>query len=88
MKVVGTASIAITMAQLLVRGLEVDLVTRLKVQAARAGRSAEEEHRRILRAALAPEPRRSLAEALAGMPDVGGDEDFERPPDLGRESAL
>jgi plasmid stability protein len=82
------ASIDITMAQLLVRGIEVDLVTRLKVRAARKGHSAEEEHRQILRAALFGESRISLADALAGMPEVGEDEDFERPADLGREPAL
>lgn len=76
------------MAQLLVRGIERDLVTRLKVRAARNGRSAEEEHRQILRAALLADSRVSLAEALAAMPEVGEDEDFERPMDLGRESAL
>lgn len=76
------------MAQLLVRGIDQDLVTRLKVRAARNGNSAEEEHRRILKAALAAESRPPLSEVLAEMPDVGEDEDFERPRDLGRESLL
>lgn len=82
------ASIDITMAQLLVRGLEDDLVTRLKIRAARNGHSAEEEHRQILRAALFAESRMPLSEALAEMPEVGDDGDFERPADLGREPAL
>ena len=81
-------SIDINMAQLLVRGIEGELVTRLKVRAARKGHSAEEEHRQILRAALFGESRISLADALAGMPRIGEDEDFQRPADLGREPAL
>lgn len=42
------------MATLLVRKLEPELVERLKRQAAMHGRSAEAEHREILRAALGP----------------------------------
>lgn len=42
------------MATLLVRKLESELVERLKRQAATHGRSAEAEHREILRAALSP----------------------------------
>lgn len=76
------------MAQLLVRGLDEDLVARLKLRAARNGNSAEEEHRQILRAALVSESRPPLSVALVKMPDVGEDEDFERPRDLGRESVL
>lgn len=40
------------MATLTVRNLEEDIVRRLRVQAAEHGRSAEAEHREILRAAL------------------------------------
>jgi plasmid stability protein len=40
------------MAQLIVRDLDEDVVTALKARAARNGRSAEAEHRRILEAAL------------------------------------
>lgn len=39
---------------------------------------AEAEHRAILEQALVQTRRRSLAEVLASMPDVGCDEDFER----------
>jgi plasmid stability protein len=39
-----------------VRGLDDDLINRLKRRAARHGRSAEAEHREILRQALASEP--------------------------------
>jgi plasmid stability protein len=72
------------MAQLLVRGLEVDLVKRLKVRASENGVSAEEEHRRILREALTESRDRSFYEHLAAMPDVGDDEIFERSGDYPR----
>ncbi len=42
------------MPQLLVRKVDEDLVVRLKQRAARAGRSAEAEHRLILEEALRP----------------------------------
>ena len=42
------------MAQLTVRGVDEDIATALKVRAARGGRSAEAEHRRILEEALRP----------------------------------
>jgi len=63
-------------ANLVVRNL--DIVRALKQRAAEHGRSAEAEHRAILEAALIKTRRRSLAEVLASMPDVGCDEDFER----------
>lgn len=66
------------MAQLIVRNLPDDLVLALKRRAARADRSAEEEHREILRAALQGTRRRSFAQLLAAMPNVGKDEDFAR----------
>jgi plasmid stability protein len=58
--------------------LDEDIVRALKQRAAEHGRSAEAEHRAILEAALIKTRRRSLAEVLASMPDVGCDEDFER----------
>lgn len=76
------------MAQLVVRNLEEELVKELKVRAARHGRSAEAEHREILRDALTLRPRQSLKEYLRAMPDVGEDSDFERPHDLGRPVEL
>lgn len=66
------------MANLVVRNLEQGIVDALKRRAALAGRSAEAEHRRILEEALCQPPKRSLAELLASMPDVGRDSDFER----------
>ena len=73
------------MAQLLVRGIDNDLVQQLKLRAARHGTSAEEEHRRILREVLKPaRAPRSLKDLLLDIPDVGEDVDFERSPDRGR----
>ncbi len=66
------------MAQLIVRNLSEDLVKALKQQAAKRNRSAEQEHREILKAALHAPRRRSLADVLASMPDVGQDADFSR----------
>lgn len=62
---------------LIVRNVEADIVSALKQAAAAHGRSAEAEHRDILRAALQRPPRRAFTEVLAGMPDVGLDEDFQ-----------
>lgn len=73
------------MAQLIVRNVDRELVRKLKLRAARRGLSAEEEHRRILKAALQPESDASgLKQLLLEMPDVGADRDFRRPRDLGR----
>ena len=70
------------MAQLLVRKLEPEVVARLKERAGRKGRSAEEEHRAILREALlgteAESSKMSFEQYLRAMPDVGDDEDFAR----------
>ncbi len=66
------------MAQLVVRNLSEDLVKALKQRAAKHNRSAEQEHREILRAALKGPRRRHLAEVLAAIPNVGKDEDFVR----------
>ncbi|CAM3719153.1 Plasmid stability protein [Bordetella sputigena] len=63
-------------ANLIVRNIEPDVVRALKQAAASHGRSAEAEHREILRAALKRPARRSFKEVLANMPDVGTDEDF------------
>jgi antitoxin FitA len=77
------------MAQLLVRGIDDDLVRELKLRAARNGNSAEEEHRRILRKVLGmTESPRSLKDLLGDMPDVGQDDDFERSADRGRPVEL
>ena len=66
------------MADLLVRGVDEAIVRALEEQAGMHGRSAEAEHREILTMALKRPGKRSFAEVLASMPDVGLDTDFER----------
>jgi antitoxin FitA len=65
------------MAQLIVRNIEEAVVEALKHEAARHGRSAEAEHREILRQHLLKARRRNLKAHLLAMPDVGEDRDFE-----------
>lgn len=62
---------------LVVRNIDEDLALALKQQAASHGRSAEAEHREILRAVLTRPQRRSFADVLASMPNVGLDADFD-----------
>lgn len=76
------------MAQLIVRNLPAALVRALKSRAGRNGRSAEAEHREILRQALLQPRGRSLKSLLTEMPAVGRDADFERPRDFGRDADL
>lgn len=66
------------MGQLLVRELEQEIIEALKKRAAERGRSAEAEHRAILEQALLSPVRRTFAEALMEIPDVGLDSDFAR----------
>jgi plasmid stability protein len=73
-------------AQLIVRDIEDEIVRELKRRAAENGRSAEEEHRQILRGALKRRP--TFHEVLSQMPDVGEDSDFERVQDFGRDTDL
>lgn len=61
---------------LIVRNVDEQIVQALKERAAQNGRSAEAEHREILKAALARPRKRSLYEVLASMPNVGEDSDF------------
>ncbi|HSL83142.1 MAG TPA: DNA-binding protein [Thermoanaerobaculia bacterium] len=76
------------MAQLIVRNLENDVVQALKERAGRHGRSAEAEHREILREALLARPGEDPKAVLLEMPDVGEDSDFERRRDLPRRIDL
>jgi len=71
------------MANLVVRNLNENIVVALKQRAARHGRSAEAEHRLLLEEVLLRPKGKSFAEALAAMPNVGRDEDFERLEDAG-----
>ena len=66
------------MANLLVRGVDEAVVRALKERAGEHGQSVEAEHRAILAAALARPCKRTFAEVLASMPNVGVDADFER----------
>ncbi len=76
------------MPQLIVRNIEDAVVKALRRRAARHGRSAEAEHREILREALLGDAdRESFKSALAAMPDVGDDADFLLARDLPREPA-
>jgi plasmid stability protein len=75
--------------QLIVRNLEEEVVRELKLRAARHGRSAEAEHREILRQALLPlDERKPLKDLLLAIPQVGEDADFARKDDRGREVDL
>ena len=77
------------MTELIVRNLEEEVIRELKVRAARHGRSAEAEHREILREVLLPaKRRRPLKDLLLAIPPVGDDSDFERLPDRGRDVEL
>lgn len=66
------------MANLVVRNVDEEIVKALKARAGRHGISAEGEHRKILTAALLTPKKRSFAQVLASMPNVGTDADFER----------
>jgi antitoxin FitA len=78
-----------TKKQLVVRGLEEEVVRALSLRAGEHGPSVEAKHREILRQALLPATgRRSIKEFLLSMPDVGDDADFERTPDHGRKVDL
>ena len=77
------------MGQLVVRNLDPEMIRRLKIRAAKRGRSAEAEHREILREALLPQRRgATLKEHLLAVPPVGDDRDFDRINDLGRDVDL
>ena len=76
------------MANLVVRNLDFSIVEALKKRAVRHGRSAEAEHRVILESALARTRRKTFAQALATMPNVGSDEDFARKEDKSAHDVL
>ncbi|HVW53511.1 MAG TPA: DNA-binding protein [Trinickia sp.] len=66
------------MANLLVRNVDEALVQSLRERAASHGRSAEAEHREILAKALRTPRRKTFAEVLMSIPNVGEDADFAR----------
>ncbi|BEV49522.1 hypothetical protein BconGalA64_20210 [Burkholderia contaminans] len=73
----------VLMANLLVRNVDDTIVQSLREQAAANGRSAEAEHRAILAEALGRPKRRTFAQVLLSMPEVGEDADFQRVQDSG-----
>ena len=66
------------MANLIVRNIDDAIVQALKQRAGRNGVSAEAEHRKILEQVLLQPPKKSFAEVLCLIPNVGQDSDFER----------
>lgn len=69
------------MATMTIRNIDDQLKARLRIQAARHGRSMEDEARDILRAALATEPARdmSLVKAIRARVESFGGVDLELP---------
>ena len=59
------------MAQIVVRNVDPEVVKALRLRAARQGRSAEAEHRELLKAALLKPRGRSFKDFLVSMPEVG-----------------
>lgn len=76
------------MPDLVVRNLDPQVVDALKRRAARHGRSAEAEHRELLAQSLLKTKKKTFAQALAAIPDVGVDADFERVDNDGTDDVL
>lgn len=76
------------MANLVVRNVDDRVVKALKARAGKHGISAEAEHRLILESALLRPSRKSFAEVLRSMPNVGRDKDFERLDDEGADDVF
>ncbi|MGL6343130.1 MAG: FitA-like ribbon-helix-helix domain-containing protein [Waterburya sp.] len=66
------------MANLIVRNIDESIVKALKKRASLHGVSAEAEHRKILEQVLLQPKRKSFAEVLMQIPDVGDNSDFKR----------
>ena len=76
------------MANLIVRNVNEEVVKALKTRAGRHGISAESEHKKILEQALLKRRKRSFAEVIAAMPNVGKDSDFKRVQDKHSRNVL
>ena len=76
------------MAQLLVRDVDEKVVQALGLRAARKGRSAEAEHRELLREALLEAPAKSFKEFLVSMPLLGNADLPKRPKGRARRVRL
>lgn len=70
-----------SMAQLLVRNLEEDLVRALQLRAAEHGRSAEAEHREILKAVLGKRP--TAVDFKVFLESMPGEDDSDLNPERG-----
>lgn len=66
------------MANLVVRNIDESVSLALKAKAGSLGISAEALHRKLLENALLKPKKRTFAEALQSIPNVGMDSDFER----------
>ncbi len=66
------------MANLIVRNIDESIVKALKKRASQQGVSAEAEHRKILEQVLLQPQKKSFADILRQIPNVGNDSDFER----------
>ena len=71
------------MTDLIVHDVDDEIIKALNQSASRHGVSVESEHRRILEQVLLQPPtanikRKSFAEVLSLMPNIGKDSDFER----------
>lgn len=66
------------MPSLVVRNLDESIINALKQRAEEHHRSTEAEHRAILAEVLLKPPRKSFAEVMVAIPNVGVDSDFER----------
>jgi antitoxin FitA len=69
------------MANLIVRNVDERIVRALKLRAGKHGRSAEAEHRELLATVLLKSRKKSFAEVLTSIPNVGKDADFARTDD-------
>lgn len=69
------------MANLVVRNIDDEVVRALKARAGKHGVSAEAEHRKILESVLVRPRKKSFAEVLISIPNVGDDQDFAREQD-------
>jgi len=69
------------MATLIVRNVDERIVRALKSRAGKHGRSAEAEHRELLATVLLKSRKKSFAEVLTSIPNVGKDADFARTDD-------
>jgi plasmid stability protein len=73
-----TFAVEVCMPNLVVRNVDEKIIRALKLRAGRRGISAEAEHRNILAQVLLRPRKRSFADVIAAMPNVGRDSDFER----------